>query len=120
MKMSNKILIPAVIILAVVCLTGAYAVINSANAGSTVYVYKDGKLVKTLELSEEPYTVDLGTNTLYVESDGVSVTSADCPDKLCMKQGKIKNSSRSIVCLPNRIVIEIDGKKGEVDAVAGR
>ena len=120
MKMSNKILIPAVMLVVLICIASVYIVENTGGSASMAYVYKDGRLLKTLELSFEPYTVDLGTNTVYVEGDGVSMQSADCPDKLCIKQGKIKNSSRSIVCLPNRIVIEIGGEKGEVDAIAGR
>ena len=118
--MKNKILIPFVLLLAIICGMGAYVVTNFSGAGTTVYVYKDSKLIKTLTLSKKPYTVDLGTNVLYVDSEGVSMKEANCPDKLCVKQGKIKNSSRSIVCLPNRIVVEISGKEGEVDAIAGK
>jgi len=118
--MKNKILIPSFLFLAVLCIVASFVMTQYSGSGGTAYVYKDGKLVKTLALKDEPYMVELGTNTIYVEHDGVSMQSATCPDKLCVKQGKIKNSSRSIVCLPNRIVVEIPSKKGEVDTVAGR
>jgi len=118
--MKNKILIPAVVIIAVMCFVGAYAVSQFGNSGNTVNVYKDGELIHTFVLKDKPQTVDLGSNVIYIEKDGVSMISAECPDKLCVNQGKIKNSSRSIVCLPNRIVVEIADVKGEVDAVAGR
>ena len=44
---------------------------------------------------------------------------ADCPDRLCVKQGRIKKVGESIVCLPHKVVIEIVGEKEEagVDAV---
>lgn len=118
--MKNKILIPAVFTVALMCFAGAFALDRFGSSANTVNVYKDGELIHTFTLADEPQTVDLGTNVLLVEKDGVSMTHANCPDKLCIKQGKIKNSSRSIVCLPNRIVVEIAGVKGEVDAVAGR
>ena len=118
--MKNKILIPSFLVLAVLCIVASCVITQYGGNGGTAYVYKDGKLIKTLALKDEPYMVDLGTNTICVEHDGVSMHSATCPDKLCVKQGKIKNSSRSIVCLPNRIVVEIPSEKGEVDAVAGR
>lgn len=41
--------------------------------------------------------------------------SANCPDKLCVKQGKISDIG-SIVCLPNKVIIEID-RNSDVDAV---
>ena len=34
---------------------------------------------------------------------------ADCPDHLCMKQHAIDKNGGTIVCLPNKVVIE--GKK---------
>ncbi len=118
--MKNKILVPAVFIIVLMCFVGAFAITRFGTGGNTVNVYKDGKLIHTFTLADKPQTVDLGTNVLYIEKDGVSMTHANCPDKLCINQGKIKNSSRSIVCLPNRIVVEIADVKGEVDAVAGR
>jgi len=118
--MKNRFLVPAVLVIAVLCFIGAYTITNFGKAGSTVNVYKDGELIHTLFLSEKPQTVNLGTNVILIEKDGVSMIDATCPDKLCINQGKIKNSSRSIVCLPNRIVVEFADVKGEVDTVAGR
>ena len=118
--MKNRFLIPAVLVVALLCFWGAYALTNFAKSGNTVYVYKDGNLLHTCRLTEKSQTIDLGTNVILIEEDGVSMVSATCPDKLCVNQGKIKNSSRSIVCLPNKIVVEIADEKGEVDVVAAR
>ena len=41
---------------------------------------------------------------------------ADCPDKLCINQGKITDSSKKIICLPNKVIVEVT-KKSETDAV---
>ena len=41
---------------------------------------------------------------------------ADCPDKVCVKTGKIKNPGQTIVCLPHRTVIEITGDNADIDA----
>ena len=32
---------------------------------------------------------------------------ADCPDKICVKTGKIKNKGEQIVCLPNKLVVKV-------------
>ena len=42
-----------------------------------------------------------------------------CPDHLCEKMGRISSSGQSIICLPNRVVVEITGAAQEYDAVVG-
>ena len=82
-------------------------------------IYVDGKIYKEVFLSEtqNPYTMDLGTgNVLFVEKDGVSMVYADCPDKLCIKRGKITDGAYPIICLPHKVTVTLDG--GEVDGVS--
>jgi len=40
-----------------------------------------------------------------------------CPDKLCVRSGWISRPKESIVCLPNRVVIEIKSVEGGPDAI---
>ncbi|PMQ02358.1 MAG: hypothetical protein CBR30_01515 [Dictyoglomus sp. NZ13-RE01] len=50
----------------------------------------------------------------YFEYDpkyGVRMIASPCPDKLCVKQGWIKKVGESIVCLPNRVVLRLEGKR---------
>ena len=35
---------------------------------------------------------------------------ADCHDSLCIYQGKISKVGQSLVCLPNKVMVEIKGK----------
>ena len=41
---------------------------------------------------------------------------ADCPDKYCVKQGKIKNVGETIVCLPHKVVVEIEKTSKGIDS----
>ena len=48
---------------------------------------------------------------------------ADCPDQICATHPKISKNRESIICLPNKVILEIvdradEGSK-ENDAVAG-
>ena len=38
---------------------------------------------------------------------------ADCPDKLCEKTGKISKNGETIVRLPHRVVVEIQGGEAQ-------
>lgn len=120
-RLSNKVLIIVVCIAAVLFAAVLFFYDTAAPKGQTLCIYKDGELVRTVDLSTltEPCTVDLGSNTLCADKDGVYMVHADCPDGLCVKQGRISGEGRSIVCLPNRVTAEIKGKGGAVDAVAG-
>lgn len=57
------------------------------------------------------FTVEtgLGTNVIEIKDGKVSVSDADCPDKLCAKQGAISKAGESIVCLPHKLVVRITG-----------
>ena len=37
------------------------------------------------------------------------MTEADCPDQLCVHQRAISKQKQTIVCLPNRVVVEVIG-----------
>lgn len=58
-------------------------------------------------------------NTVVIENGFAYISEASCPDKLCVKQPKISKNNELIVCLPNKVVMEIEnGQKREVDGVA--
>ena len=41
--------------------------------------------------------------------------SADCPDHLCVKQGKISADGEMIVCLPNKVTVQISDETAVKD-----
>ena len=57
---------------------------------------------------EEDQVIRIGdTNVCEIMDGYVTMTEADCPDHLCMKQKRISKTGGTIVCLPNRVVLEI-------------
>ena len=48
-------------------------------------------------------------NLLAVSESGVSMVAADCPDQICVHHIPIKNGGESIICLPHKLVVEIQG-----------
>lgn len=60
-----------------------------------------------------------GYNTLFFEDGAVRVQDADCPDRLCVRQGRISRLGEAIVCLPHGLVITVrQGDPGEVDFIS--
>ena len=61
---------------------------------------------------EEDQVIKVGdTNICEIKDKKVSMLSADCPDQLCIHQRTIQLQGETIVCLPNKVVLEITGTK---------
>ncbi len=92
--------------------------------GTQVQVSVDAKVIATYPLSEDISVVidgfGGGTNRLEIKGGSAYLTDTSCPDHLCEKMGKINSVGQSIICLPNRVVVEITGDcSSEYDAVVG-
>ncbi len=118
---SNRFWIAIVAIFTAACLgLGAY-LLSSGRRGDVAIITSDGNELYRLDLSEDAVVTvesENGTNVVVVENGTVRVSQADCPDQICVHQGAIDDDSVPIVCLPNRLVIEVT-TRSQVDAVAG-
>ncbi len=85
--------------------------------GETVGVYPLQTLSDELILTPEELDYPL---TIHLTKDGAEVRESSCPTLDCQHTGKITKSGESIICLPNRLVIQLSGGSGEtVDAALG-
>ena len=58
-------------------------------------------------------------NTVQRIGRRVRVVEAECPDRLCVKQGWIEKTGDQLLCIPNQLLVEIRSKGAEViDTVA--
>ena len=84
----------------------------------TAEIYRNNVLVRTVDLGAvtEPYlfTIDgeIGTNVIAVEPGRIRVQEADCPDQVCVNQGWQADGVLPIVCLPNKLVIQLTPSEG--------
>ena len=68
---------------------------------------------------DQEIVINEGTNYLVIKNGKADMTKADCPDKLCVNQKAVSKKHESIICLPNKVIVEVNsGEKGEYDAVA--
>lgn len=94
-----------------------FTVLKLLPDSDTVCIYKDSVLFGEYSLSEAQVIDIDGTNTAEIRDGCIFMTDASCPDKLCIKQGKLSDSSRTIVCLPNKVVISVKPQAQDADAV---
>ena len=88
--------------------------------GGYVEVEQSGQIVATYSLSiDGEYSLNGGTNVLVIEGGAAYLKDANCPDKTCVKTGKIHYVNQSIICLPNEISITVRGNSDDgVDLVS--
>ena len=84
--------------------------------GAGVIVRVNGEETVRYGLYENgTYPLNGGTNILVIESGEAWLCEANCPDELCVRQGKIRSNGQVITCLPNKLTVTVYG--GESDGV---
>lgn len=111
MKKNDFILAGAVLMIAALVF-----IFTPKGSGNIAKITVDGKLYSTVPLSIDTRIEISNTNVAVVKNGEIYMESATCPDKLCVHQGKISDSSKKIVCLPNKVIIEALNESS-VDAV---
>jgi len=84
-------------------------------------VYHAGRQVGELRLDRREtlsFTYEAGRITVEaVPGKGVRISEANCPAKVCVHAGWIDKPGETIACLPNKLLVELEGGKQEYDAV---
>ena len=108
------------ILLVVVLLLGVAGIflMSSANKGTIAQIKVDGKIVETISLNDEYIEKDINGVTVCCENGEIYVKESSCPDKVCVRSGRISKSGEGIICAPNRVAVEISGKN-QLDALTG-
>lgn len=57
----------------------------------------------------------IGMIKLEIRDKKAKVIESSCPQKICMKTGWIENKGEQIICVPNQVIIRIDGE--QLDAI---
>ncbi len=115
---NDLILIAALLLIAGVL----YLALNlGRQEGGVVVVRVDGVEVERHSLSVNgTFPLNGGSNILVIEDGKAWLSDADCPDLLCVKQGKIHYTGQVITCLPNRLTVTVEGGESDgVDLVVG-
>ena len=117
----NNDLILIAVILAVAVLILGYSLLTRTE-GAYAVVTVDGEEIGRYRL-DKPLETEIvsafGRNVLVIADGKASVIEADCPDGLCVSQGAICYEGETIVCLPHRLIVAIEGgTAGEIDGIA--
>ena len=125
--MNKRDVVLIIVLLGLAGLSYLFFVRNNGGAGNRVIITVDGEHYGTYPLDEDreiEVQSDSGYNIVVVQNGQVSIEDADCPDRYCVRQGKISGRNESLICLPHKLVVELETVKEEdeggleIDAIA--
>ena len=112
----------ALVVLAVVVLAAAVAVLvwrgGHADGPVMAAVSVDGveyEAVPIEELAEQTINANGYTLKIAATEGEIWVEASDCPTQDCVHTGHISRSGQSIVCLPARVIITLEGSADNSD-----
>jgi hypothetical protein len=108
-----------VVVIAIAALTMLFYAFYFNDSGSWVVVYQDGVEIERYAIEEDGiYTVN-ETNTFEIKNGVVDMIESECKNQICVNHLPIENVGETIVCLPNKIVVTIegDGEENTLDAI---
>ena len=109
-----------IIIIAILFFVGVFGLIVVKSLlpdGRYARISIDGEEIVTIDTAKVDI-IELGTNVIRVEGGVVFMHSASCRDQICVRQGEISKKGQTIICLPNKVVVEIIGKDDKIDTIA--
>lgn len=116
MRKNDILLAGAILIIAVFGLL--FYMRLGKQAAATITVTVNGEVYGTYSL-EHDQKISIGkTNQLLIKDGKADMIEADCPDQICVKHKTISKNKESIVCLPNKVIVEVvGGEEAGLDAV---
>jgi len=118
LKIGDKIVI-GMLSISIVLSFFVYRVLQTQ--GRIVSISVDGREAYQLSLGVNREVIvqgPLGETCIRIENGNVYVSRAPCPQKICMKMGKISRSGEVIICIPNKILVRVEnGEKPKLDGI---
>jgi hypothetical protein len=121
-QLDRLTVLDVLLVAALVALPG-WALVRSwrtAREQPVAWIYRDNRLLGVYELDRQQVVVigDRARPDMKIEiKDGaIRVAESDCPKGVCKHAGWVRTPGRSIVCVPNRVVIELKGRQKGCDA----
>ena len=115
----NKSDIKLVIILFIIIVSIFIFINITKKEGSIAEVYYEDNKVLTIDLNKDgEYKTEgyQGEVILEVKDKKVRVKKENSPKNICSKEGFIGDGSRTLICMPNKIVVKIISNN-EIDGV---
>jgi hypothetical protein len=126
MRVKKGDIIILVVLIAAVASWLLISNMGDPEASMQVVIETDGEVYTTIPyragMEKQEIHIELNNGNhidIVIDEKGAYVEDVICPDKICQKTGIINQTGQSIVCLPNRVVVYMEGDtEPEVDNIS--
>ena len=94
--------------------------VHDAGRATQALVFVGKDLIARLDLQEDrklTVTGPLGETEIEVRDGRVRVVRSPGWRQLCVRRGWISRPGEALICLPNRVIVEIPGQRRDYDAL---
>jgi hypothetical protein len=84
------------------------------------YIYQNNRLLGAYQLDRNQ-TILVGDKAspdmkIEIRNGAIRVAESDCPKGICKQAGWVRTPGRTIMCVPNRVLIQLKGQSKDYDA----
>ena len=117
MNRNDWILFFSAIAIAIVIFMGY--ILTGTSGEERIVIRVDGIVEEVYSLNEEREIEILdGSNVIRISNRSVDMISATCPDQICVRHRAITKNRESIICLPNKVIVQIENnQEAEMDTM---
>lgn len=84
----------------------SFSLFNNGKGGK-LRISVDNQLYGEYVLTEDQMIAIDDTNQCQIKNGEVSMLYAKCPDQVCVHSATISKNGQTIICMPNKVVLEI-------------
>lgn len=109
-KKSDLIILLIIVVVSISAWTVYKKVFSKKSAKAEIYY--NNQLVETVDLNtgvDKTFSIPQDKDVIFhLYKDGsIAFEESDCPDKICIKTGKLKTVGETAACIPNKVFIKI-------------
>lgn len=114
---STKFWVVLIGVILVAAVAGMLVIQSVREEGAQVVITWNGEVEGTYPLDQDNTFIyegeSGGRNVVVIENGLVFVSEANCPDQICVNHKPTNQTADPIVCLPNKLVVEVSAPSSE-------
>ena len=116
MKKSDYILISIIIL---ICIIMLFSLKKTSKSNVALIYYNDEVILKVNLDKKKEYVVKgyLGNVVIETDINKIRVKEETSDKHICSKEGYIYTNNKSLVCMPNKIIVKIISEDNDLDGV---
>ncbi|MCD8552867.1 NusG domain II-containing protein [Seleniivibrio sp.] len=106
-----------ILIIAVLTAASLFFMLDVQSGEKRLYLI-DKNTKEEIKLEDRDISLDNGHVIIQVTSEGARFLESDCPNRICIKQGWVKNCGDTAVCVPKHLALVMECKEQDYDAIS--